>query len=95
MAAANQVDVEDLPVEILNASSTVPAQEWEAALSMLVRQKLQNGQENILAELLKKFESILLRMALDHTGGHRQNAAKLLGWGRNTLTRKLRDLDID
>jgi len=44
---------------------------------------------------MKKFESTLLRVALAHTGGHRQNAAKVLGWGRNTLTRKLKDLEIE
>jgi two-component system nitrogen regulation response regulator GlnG len=62
---------------------------------MLVRYKLKMGQQQVLDDLLKRFEAIMLRVALDHTGGHRQNAAKVLGWGRNTLTRKLKDLEID
>ena len=95
MAAASRVGVEDLPSDILQAKATVQPEDWESSLSMLVRQKLNRGQENILDELLKRFEAILLRNALDHTTGHRQNAAKLLGWGRNTLTRKLKDLNID
>jgi two-component system nitrogen regulation response regulator GlnG len=68
--------------------------DWEAALAKLVRRKLNMGQRRILDELARRFEATLLREALDQSGGHRQNAAKLLGWGRNTLTRKLKDLDI-
>ena len=53
------------------------------------------GQQDVLDDLLKRFEGIMLRVALDHTSGHRQNAAKLLGWGRNTLTRKLKDSGLE
>jgi two-component system nitrogen regulation response regulator GlnG len=42
-----------------------------------------------------EFERTLIRVALKHTGGHRQDAAKLLGWGRNTLTRKLKELGME
>ena len=95
MAPAKMVSTDDLPKEVLGASSEVVPQEWEAALSKLVRQKLNMGQQDVLDDLLKRFEGIMLKVALDHTSGHRQNAAKLLGWGRNTLTRKLKDLDIE
>ncbi len=95
MAPANMVSVEDLPKEVLGASAEVVPQDWEAALSKLVRQKLNMGQQDVLDDLLKRFEAIMLKVALDHTSGHRQNAAKLLGWGRNTLTRKLKDLDLE
>jgi Response regulator containing CheY-like receiver, AAA-type ATPase, and DNA-binding domains len=44
---------------------------------------------------LPAFERILIQVALEHTGGRRQDAARLLGWGRNTLTRKLRELGLD
>ncbi|NNC99529.1 MAG: nitrogen regulation protein NR(I), partial [Gammaproteobacteria bacterium] len=70
-------------------------QDWETALAKLVRNKLNMGQHHVLDELMKRFEATLLRVALDHAGGHRQNAARLLGWGRNTLTRKLKDLELD
>ncbi len=95
MAPANMVSVEDLPKEVLGASTEAVPQDWEAALSKLVRQKLNMGQQDVLDDLLKRFEAIMLKVALDHTSGHRQNAAKLLGWGRNTLTRKLKDLDLE
>lgn len=95
MAPAKLVGIEDLPKEVMRSTSNAQPQDWETALAMLVRQKLNRGQTDVLNDLLKRFEAILLRVALDHTGGHRQNAAKVLGWGRNTLTRKLKDLDID
>ena len=95
MAPAKSVSVEDLPKELLGASPELIHQDWEAALAKLVRQKLNLGQHDVLDDLLKRFEAVMLKEALDHSNGHRQNAAKLLGWGRNTLTRKLKDLDLD
>lgn len=93
MAPATMVSVEDLPKEVLGVTQTEIPQDWEGALAKLVRQKLNMGQSQVSDDLMKRFEATLLKVALDHTGGHRQNAAKLLGWGRNTLTRKLKDLD--
>ena len=52
------------------------------------------GETDILADAMPQFERIMLETALDHTHGHKQEAARLLGWGRNTLTRKLKELDI-
>jgi two-component system nitrogen regulation response regulator GlnG len=49
----------------------------------------------LLESALPEFERTLIRVALRHTNGHRQDAAKLLGWGRNTLTRKLKELGMD
>ncbi len=49
----------------------------------------------LLDDALPAFERTLIRVALKHTQGHRQDAAKLLGWGRNTLTRKLKELAMD
>ena len=43
---------------------------------------------------MPRFERILIGTALAHTGGRRQEAARLLGWGRNTLTRKLKELGM-
>ena len=95
MAPAKSVRVEDLPKEVLGTSQETTTQDWETALAKLVRQKLNMGQQDVLDDLLKRFEGIMLRVALDHTSGHRQNAAKLLGWGRNTLTRKLKDSGLE
>ena len=37
----------------------------------------------------------MIGAALRHTGGRRRDASELLGWGRNTLTRKIRDLQME
>lgn len=95
MAPANTVSIDDLPKELSLVTPESVVSNWEAALSSEARQQLRFGQQNILEGLLKRFEAVMLKEALDYTEGHRQNAAKVLGWGRNTLTRKLKDLELD
>jgi two-component system nitrogen regulation response regulator GlnG len=56
---------------------------------------LARGEAHILETALPAFERTLISVALEKTGGHRQDAARLLGWGRNTLTRKIKDLEMD
>ena len=48
-----------------------------------------------LDRALPEFEKTLIRIAMSQTNGHRQEAARLLGWGRNTLTRKMKALHLD
>jgi two-component system nitrogen regulation response regulator GlnG len=62
---------------------------WEMQLAQETRALLQQSHPNVHAELKARFEQSLLDVALQHTHGHRQQAAQLLGLGRNTLTRKL------
>jgi two-component system nitrogen regulation response regulator GlnG len=96
MASGKEIHAEDLPPE-LNAAFAEPANDesWESALRRWVRQRLQQGQEAVLDTALPTFEQILIQTALEHTGGRRQEAARLLGWGRNTLTRKIKELQLD
>jgi two-component system nitrogen regulation response regulator GlnG len=63
--------------------------EWVAALMAWTRAALADGQGDVHGRAKQRFEQALLAAALEHTGGHRQQAAELLGLGRNTLTRKL------
>jgi two-component system nitrogen regulation response regulator GlnG len=53
--------------------------------------KALSGQEGVLADVVPMIEHLLMEVALEKTAGKRQEAAKLLGWGRNTLTRKLKE----
>ena len=53
------------------------------------------GTQPLLDEALPEFERMLIRAALRKAQGHSQEAAKLLGWGRNTLTRKLKELGME
>lgn len=72
--------------------SAVPS--WQQALAIWAEQVLQTGETDILQTATPEFERVLLTAALKHSGGKKIAAANLLGWGRNTLTRKLQQLEI-
>lgn len=69
--------------------------EWQQALEQWAHQALANGETEILQSAAPEFERVLLTVALAYTKGRKGDAATLLGWGRNTLTRKLKQLNID
>ena len=96
LAPGSEVHVEDLPAEI-TATGAAPAQaqDWTDALTHWAERSAAAGGKPLLDEALPTFERALILVALRHTQGHRQAAAKLLGWGRNTLTRKLKELGMD
>ena len=95
MAPGKEIHIEDLPPE-LKESSGVDAgnDDWESGLRRWVESNLMQGETRLLSEALPRFERILIAEALRQTGGKRQDAARLLGWGRNTLTRKIKSLGI-
>ena len=70
------------------------SQSWQQALAEWAQQALQKGETDILQTATPEFERVLLTAALNHSGGKKIAAANLLGWGRNTLTRKLQQLDM-
>tara|TARA_B100000809_G_scaffold94341_1_gene92984 strand:- start:25860 stop:27260 length:1401 start_codon:yes stop_codon:yes gene_type:complete len=92
MAPAQEVLVTDLPPELTDLDKEVPKMDWELALGAWVKQKLDAGAEDVLSTAIPSFERVLIKTALAHTNGRKREAAKLLGWGRNTLTRKLSEL---
>lgn len=67
---------------------------WQILLENWAKQALLSGKTEILTEAINDVERILLTCALNFTRGHKKDAAQLLGWGRNTLTRKLKELDL-
>ncbi|EQM78986.1 nitrogen regulation protein NR(I) [Stutzerimonas stutzeri] len=95
MASGREVHVSDLPPELLNQpTDTLPAKSWEQALHQWADLALSRGQSNLLDEAVPAFERIMIETALKHTAGRRRDAALLLGWGRNTLTRKIKELGM-
>ena len=68
---------------------------WQQALDRELAQALARGERNVGDRLEQEFEKTLIRRALAHTGGHRMEAAAWLGWGRNTLTRKIQELGLE
>ncbi|MBS0042513.1 nitrogen regulation protein NR(I) [Shewanella sp. M16] len=100
MASGQEILPQDLPPELLKDPVSVThtakgSQDWQSALTEWIDQKLLEGNSDLLTEVQPAFERILLETALRHTQGHKQEAAKRLGWGRNTLTRKLKELSMD
>ncbi|MBU0499707.1 MAG: nitrogen regulation protein NR(I) [Gammaproteobacteria bacterium] len=97
MASGQEIHSEDLPLELTKQSNKVPeAQEsdWQTGLKLWARNALREGRNDILKEAIPQFERTMLEVALAQTGGRKQEAALLLGWGRNTLTRKLKELNV-
>ncbi|CBL46658.1 Nitrogen assimilation response regulator [gamma proteobacterium HdN1] len=83
------------PTEAATSSSPDPANRWHSALAQWANQELYQGATNLLGRATLELERILIEATLQHTGGRRGEAAELLGWGRNTLTRKLKELGME
>ncbi|MGC4009265.1 MAG: two-component system response regulator NtrC [Pseudomonas sp.] len=95
MASGREVHVDDLPPELMTQpQDSVPAANWEQALRHWADQALGRGQSSLLDTAVPAFERIMIETALKHTAGRRRDAAVLLGWGRNTLTRKIKELGM-
>jgi two-component system nitrogen regulation response regulator GlnG len=98
MASGQEVLVSDLPPEIhqqpVTSEQATQAGDWKVLLATWADAQLQSGKNDILDEATLSFERIMLERALHYTHGHKQDAAKRLGWGRNTLTRKLKELNM-
>lgn len=94
MASGQEILADDLPEELssVKVSSDISQNGWKSQLSTWIDEQLNQGSSDILSTVLPEFEKICLERALHFTHGHKQEAAKKLGWGRNTLTRKLKDL---
>ncbi len=95
MASGREVHISDLPPELLSLpQDAAPVTNWEQALRQWADQALSRGQSSLLDSAVPTFERIMIETALKHTAGRRRDAAVLLGWGRNTLTRKIKELGM-
>ncbi|MDH5888587.1 nitrogen regulation protein NR(I) [Vibrio splendidus] len=95
MASGSEILPSDLPPELLEekvVTTSGTGDNWQQLLANWAKCALDSGEKELLTYALPEFERILLEAALNHTNGHKQDAAKVLGWGRNTLTRKLKEL---
>jgi two-component system nitrogen regulation response regulator GlnG len=95
MASGQEIHIDDLPTELRETESiSSHVEDWRQQLQRWVKNRLQEGCEGILNEAEPDFETVMIKTALEHTAGKRQDAARLLGWGRNTLTRKIKELGL-
>jgi two-component system nitrogen regulation response regulator GlnG len=94
MASSKELKREDLPQD--NQDTPVKTEaDWEAGFRQWANRLLQNGETDLLGKATPTVERILIQCALNRTQDRRQEAARLLGWGRNTLTRKIRELQME
>ena len=92
MASSREVHINDLPPEFHEQEAEVGTTgNWTQQLQTWADKQLSLGNTGILNEAIPLFERTLIDIALKHTAGRRRDAANLLGWGRNTLTRKIKE----
>jgi two-component system nitrogen regulation response regulator GlnG len=95
MAAGREIQLDDLPPELSGEKENTSSDgHWETLLSQWADREIAMGTERLLDKAAPMFERIMIDAALKHTEGRRRDAAELLGWGRNTITRKIKELSM-
>jgi two-component system nitrogen regulation response regulator GlnG len=95
-APGGVITTEDVPTDLGGSESPKrAAKEWTRGLAAWAEGQLHSSDTPLLDAALPEFEKTLIEIAMSQTNGHRQEAAKLLGWGRNTLARKMKALHLD
>lgn len=108
MAPAQWVQPEDLPEDVIGRPSSADASSvmreaadlekafsWETLLSHEVSEGLKQNAPDLMERLRRRFERVVIEATLRETGGHRVDAAERLGVGRNTITRKIKELNLE
>lgn len=90
MAPGDEVSAVDLPRDIEKNVDEKDRSDWQLSLESALERAFLSGEKSPFKAFEDAFTESAIKIALKSTGGHRQNAAKLLGWGRNTLSRKLK-----
>lgn len=95
-APGRVITAEDIPTDLGGGESPRRAsKDWTRMLATWAERQINNSEGPLIDQALPEFEKTLIEAAMSRTNGHRQEAAKLLGWGRNTLTRKMKALHLD
>jgi len=96
MASGREVHLSDLPPELTRPATTrVEGDNWHKMLRSWAGSELAKGRQQLLEQALPEFERAMIEAALGQTHGRKRDASELLGWGRNTLTRKMKELGMD
>jgi len=96
MASGREVHVADLPPELKEpVINTSTSSDWQTDLRSWFSSQLAAGQTGLLNIATPEFEKAAIETVLDFTNGKKREASELLGWGRNTLTRKIKELDLE
>jgi two-component system nitrogen regulation response regulator GlnG len=95
-APGREIRGEDIPQDLGGVQAGQASNhDWAAKLSHWAERELDAGTQRLLDQAVPEVERILIRVALRKADGLKQDAAKLLGWGRNTLSRKMKELGME
>ncbi len=95
-APGREIRLEDIPPDLGgSAGAHAASHDWMDKLANWAEAELDSGAKRLLDQAVPEVERILIGVALRKSDGLKQDAAKLLGWGRNTLTRKMKELGMD
>ena len=95
MASSRTILIEDLPPELQQSETNADHGNWETGLELWANKQLEKSPDMALLDTaMPKFERVMINAALRKSGGRKKDAAELLGWGRNTLTRKMQELEL-
>ena len=91
MSPSQNIKVQDLPNEVKNfETSDLPASSWEEGLQNWLKNVSMNIDSGLSEIAISKIEKMLIKTALERSNGKKNDAAQILGWGRNTLSKKMK-----
>ena len=93
LSSAQEITISDLPNDLL-IQKKGPELTWNDLLEIWATERLSNGDDHILNSTIPVFEKTMIKVAMKATKGKKSEAANLLGWGRNTLARKMNEFDL-
>jgi two-component system nitrogen regulation response regulator GlnG len=95
MSPSQNVKVQDLPTEVKEFEVTdIPSTSWEDGMQNWLKNVSMNIDSGLSEIAITKIEKMLIRTALEKSKGKKNDAAQILGWGRNTLSKKMKEHGI-
>ena len=95
MSPSQNVKVQDLPTEVKEFEVTdIPSSSWEDGMQNWLKNVSMNIESGLSEIAITKIEKMLIRTALEKSNGKKNDAAQILGWGRNTLSKKMKEHGI-
>ena len=93
LSSGQEIQISDLPDDLM-LQKKGPEMNWNDLLEIWAAEKLSKGDDHLLNSTIPIFEKTMIKVAMKATKGKKSEAANLLGWGRNTLARKMNELDL-
>ena len=95
MSPSQNIKSQDLPSEVKEYEFTdIPSSSWEDGMQNWLKNVSMNINSGLSEIAITKIEKMLIKTALERSNGKKNDAAQILGWGRNTLTKKMKELGI-